>query len=279
MEASIFINMLSDKYVTNLKKLGYKYPDVDMQDFIDLLRKGTYYELPLKDFEGNHLVYMANVMRAGIQAIRTLLTPHGRESFGLKAMEEEISSTLTIENIDFSRDSVRKILGGHAPSDQSEERIYGMKRGLEFIADPANTITEENIHELYHLAIETGLEEEDRLLPGAYYRHDQVYVVGSELEHTGISYWRLPEYVQMLVSFIGEESELDDLSKAAVIHFYIGYLHPWFDVWRGCFICGICANGAGHLRSLFPFPATLSAAEQPIIKLIPSARIMLKSAM
>ena len=43
-------------------------------------------------------------------------------------MEEEIISTFTIENIDFSRDSVRKIMAGYAPSDESENRIYGMKR-------------------------------------------------------------------------------------------------------------------------------------------------------
>ena len=42
-------------------------------------------------------------------------------------MEEEIAASLTIENIDFNRDSVRKILNGYAPQDESEARIYMIK--------------------------------------------------------------------------------------------------------------------------------------------------------
>ena len=93
-------------------------------------------------------------------------------------MEEEIISTFTIENIDFSRDSVRKIMAGYAPSDESENRIYGMKKGLEFLSDPTHTMTEENIFRLYETAVGEFLPEEDKLLPGNYYRHDAVYIVG-----------------------------------------------------------------------------------------------------
>ena len=42
--------------------------------------------------------------------------------------------------------SIRYILDGYAPRDEQEARIYGMKRGLEFIANRQNTITEENLH-------------------------------------------------------------------------------------------------------------------------------------
>ena len=51
----------------------------------------------------------------------------------------------------------------------------------------------------------------------------------------------LPEYMGNLVSFINEASTINDLLKAAIIHFYIGYLHPWFDgteEWHGYCICG-----------------------------------------
>ncbi len=44
-----------------------------------------------------------------------------------------------------------------------------MKKGLEFISDPANQITEETIHQLYEMAIGAYLPEEDRLLPGHFY--------------------------------------------------------------------------------------------------------------
>ena len=70
---------------------------------------------------------------------------------GVKStLAAEIVSTFTIEQqVDFTRDSVRKILSFLAPTDESESRIFGMKKGLEFISDPANQITEETIHQLY----------------------------------------------------------------------------------------------------------------------------------
>ncbi len=72
-----------------------------------------------------------------LSAARILLTPQSStQLYGAKAMEEEIISTFTIEQVDFSRDSVRKILSGFAPADESENRIYGMKKGLNSSAIP-----------------------------------------------------------------------------------------------------------------------------------------------
>lgn len=144
-------------------------------------------------------------------------------------MEEEIISTFTIENIDFSRDNVRKIMAGDAPSDESENRIYGMKKGLEFISDPSHLITEENIFQLYEIAIGAFLPDEDRLLPGNYYRHDAVYVVGDKVEHTGIGWQKLNDYMGSLIDFIQDKAPMNDLIKVALIHFYVAYLHPYFD--------------------------------------------------
>lgn len=230
MDASLFTKMLSDKSVTDLKKLGYKYPQADMKEFVELLGTGFYKTLPLKDFNNGNLVYLESVTQVRLSAAKVLLTTQASTQFyGVKAMEEEIISTFTIEQIDTSRDSVRKILSGYAPSNESENRIYGMKKGLEFISDPQNKISEETIYQLYELTIGAFLPEEDRLLPGNKYRHDSVYIVGDKVEHTGLPWQKLPDYMGSLVSFIDDESSMNDLLKAALIHFYIAYLHPWFD--------------------------------------------------
>ena len=230
MDAALFTKMLSDKSVLDLKKLGYKYPQADMGEFVSLLKNGFYHPLPLKDFSGQKLVYLNSAAQVHLSAARILLTPQSStQLYGAKAMEEEIISTFTIEQVDFSRDSVRNILSGFAPADESENRIYGMKKGLEFISDPANRIAEASIHQLYETAIGAYLPEEDRLRPGSFYRHDSVYVVGSKVEHTGLPWQQLPERMGELVRFIHEESDSSDLLKAALIHFYIAYLHPYFD--------------------------------------------------
>ncbi len=230
MNAELFTKMLSDAKITDLKKLAYKYPQADIREFVGLLEKGFYKPLPLKDFHGKNLVYLEAVAQVRLSAAKILLSPRSSSRlYGEKAMEEEIISTFTIENIDFSRDSVRKIMAGYAPGDESENRIYGMKKGLEFISDPGNAITEENIFRLYETAVGSFLSGEDRLLPGNLYRHDAVYIVGERLEHTGIQWEKLPEYMAALVSFIKDEAPMNDLLKAALIHFYIAYLHPYFD--------------------------------------------------
>lgn len=230
MDAALFAKMLSDKSIIDLKKLGYKYPQADLKEFVALLGNGFYKPLPLKDFNGRNLVYLDAVAQVQLSAAKVLLTPQSSSQiYGRKAMEDEILSTFTIEQIDTSRDSVRKILSGYAPTNESENRIYGMKKGLEFIGDPLHTISEENIHQLYELAVGPFLTAEDQLLPSHKYRHDIVYIVGDKVEHTGLPWQMLPAYMDDLVAFIHQESAMNDLLKAALIHFYIAYLHPWFD--------------------------------------------------
>jgi Fic family protein len=230
MDAAVYAKMLSDQSIIDLKKLKYKYPGTDLKELVELLKVSVYKALPIHDFLGNGLVYMENITQVRMNAVKLLLAPQrASETFGIKAMEDEIAATLTIENIDFLRDSVRKILHGYAPSDESENRIYGMKKGLEFISARENTISEDNVHTLYDLAIGQYLTENDRLEPGMFYRHDSVCIVGREVEHTGLPYKKLPEYMGRLISFINSESIMNDLLKAATLHFYIAYLHPYFD--------------------------------------------------
>lgn len=230
MDAALFTKMLSNQSALDLRKLGYKFPQADIKEFVELLKTGFYHTLPLKDFSGQRIAYLSGIAQVRLSSAKVLLTPQSSSRrYGIKAMEEEISSTFLIEQVDFTRDGVRKILSGLAPSDESESRIFGMKRGLEFIGDPTNRITDETIHQLYETAIGAYLPEEDRLLPGHFYRHDSVYVVGARVEHTGLPWQTLPERMGELVAFINEDSEINDLLKAALIHFYIAYLHPYFD--------------------------------------------------
>ena len=230
MDAALFTKMLSDKSILDLRKLSYKFPKADIREFVELLKNGFYHSLPLKDFSGQNLAYLPSIAQVHLSAAKVLLTPQNSTCiYGVKAMEEEIISTFTIEQVDFTRDSVRKILSGLAPADESESRIFGMKKGLEFISNLSNQITEETIHQLYETAIGAYLSEEDRLLPGNFYRHDSVYVVGAKVEHTGLPWQALPERMGELVAFIHEDSEINDLLKAALIHFYRAYLHPYFD--------------------------------------------------
>ena len=170
MDASVFAKMLSDPGRLDLKKMWYKYGQDNLQEFLALHKQYFYQKLPLHDFDGNSMVCLDNAVQIPLSAARVLLTPQqSARLYGTRAMEEEILSTFRIEQIDTSRESVRRILSGQAPGDDEEHRIYGMKQGLEFIADRSHAITEENLFRLYQMTIGDFLPEEDRLLPGHYF--------------------------------------------------------------------------------------------------------------
>ena len=53
--------------------------------------------------------------------------------------------------------------------------------------------------------------------------------MGENVEHTGIGWEKLTDYMGDLIGFIQDKTPMNDLLKAALIHFYIAYLHPYFD--------------------------------------------------
>lgn len=229
MELTTFTEMFSDKHSLDFTKLKYKYGEENLRQYLETLKKNFYTQLPLLDFQGNPLVILPAKINLRTQQIKALTASPTGEGYSLTAMEDEIIGTLAIEQITSSRDSVRRILHGGAPQEKNEYKAFGIKRGLDFIVDPTNKITEENLFLLYNSAVGDFLEAEDRLKPNAYYRHDTVYVVGQNIEHQGLNPQLLPKYISSLIDYTRQEDELDQIVKSIVLHYYFAYLHPYFD--------------------------------------------------
>ena len=227
MDIEVFAKMLKDKNFCDCKKMKYKYGD-DYGAFLQALNELYYKELPLSDFDGNKLKFMENHSAVNQNTVKFLLKSQDN-CYGIKAAEEEIIATSAIESIDFSRDSVRKILKGMAPDGEQENRILGIKRGFEFIADTANEISEKNLYRLYMMTVGNFLGDDDKLTGGNYYRHDSVFIVSDRVEHSGLDHKKIPEYMKSLIDFANTDEGINDLVKAAIIHFYIAFIHPYFD--------------------------------------------------
>ncbi|MDO5562049.1 MAG: Fic family protein [Synergistaceae bacterium] len=223
--------MLSDPHVDDLKKMQYKYYPEALKDMLDFLYSSSLAkELPLRDFSERPIVLRDCVSKIAPAAYKRLMTTSPTLApIDEAPFEEEIYSTLQIENISSSRESIRNILGGAAPRDNDERRLLGLKLGLEFISDPSNDISEENIYRLYNKSIADELSDSNRLLPGGKYRHDAVFVVGGKVEHRGMMHEALPNAMKGLVAYANEDTGENDLIKAAVLHFYLSYIHPYFD--------------------------------------------------
>ncbi|MEL1133842.1 Fic family protein [Desulfitobacterium sp. THU1] len=229
MELKIFTEMLKDKNALNFNKLKYKYGEANLTGYIATLSESFYNKLPVCDFNGMPVVILPAKINLTTQLSRSIGSSYSGEKYGIQAMEDEIMSTLSIEQIDSSRESVRKILNGGAPETSNENKAYGIKRGLDFIADSTNKITEENLYQLYKLAVGDFLDDEDRLLQERKYRHDAVYIVGQDIEHQGLKHQLLPEYIANLIDYMHKDDGLDQIVKSIVIHYYFAYLHPYFD--------------------------------------------------
>ena len=147
MKAELFAQMLADEKLFDLKRMQYKYSVESIAEFVKLLKNDFYQELPLRDFVGSPVVYLPNAIRQNGLGLRVLLTS-GSGAFGIQAMEDEFQATLNIEQISSSRHSVRRMLKGFAPENDEEIRLYGMKQGLDFIANRDNTIDEDALRKL-----------------------------------------------------------------------------------------------------------------------------------
>ena len=203
--------------------MSYKYSE-DINSFFSVLNKSYYKFLPLQDFSGNELCYIPSLynIEPGLKKLYTATANPAN-------IEDEIIATSAIENIDTKKESVRKILNGSIPDSADEKRIYGLKLGLDFINNPENKINEDNFYKLYKIAIGDYLDCESMLPEGYIYRNDKVFIVGNKIEHTGLSCLKIPEYMDMLFVFIADTDDIPTLIKAAIIHFYIAYIHPYFD--------------------------------------------------
>lgn len=53
--------------------------------------------------------------------------------------------------------------------------------------------------------------------------------LAGEIAHMGINCDNLPNAMKNFVKFINTNDGMNELVKASIIHFYIAYLHPYFD--------------------------------------------------
>ena len=233
MDAQTYITMLHDKHFFDYKKMTYKYSKSLVDEMLQLLYADGAKELPLTDVQDRPLLYINGKINDNTQAMKSLMGYTGKSGYGLAAIENEIISTFSIEQIETSRESVRKVLSGLAPQNESEVRIAGMKKGFEFISNKQNTITAESVRYLYELMVNPFLEDaNDRLESGQMYRNGEVHIINQTSSvnvHDGMVHSRLAYHMDELFDFIQTPDNLTDLNKAAAIHYYIAYLHPYFD--------------------------------------------------
>lgn len=137
-----------------------------------------------------------------------------------------------------SRVALEMIKLGRHPRDDSEKMIMGNYRMMQYVSERGARPFD--VKEILHLqSVAVGGIDDNRYSPGELRRTtDDVVVVDHEqnILHTPLAAEYLEPALKQLCAFINtphetaeDESYLHPLVKAAIIHFMIGYLHPFRD--------------------------------------------------
>ncbi len=144
----------------------------------------------------------------------------------------EIESSLAIEGVRSTKARIEKInqMSYDSLTNKNEIIVKNMLMGYEFVK--INEITKENILELYKILSRKCLKEDEKLQEGKYYRHDEVHIVDGNqtIVDKGVDWKELPKLMDDLLDYMNEEKSYEEhLVASHVIHYYMVYLHPYFD--------------------------------------------------
>jgi len=208
-------------------------------------------ELPFKDKENGPFTYCVpdGVMRdilwvsenatGAIEADSKISDVKTKQTYLINSLIEEAINSSQLEGASTTRRVAKEMLRtGRTPKDHSEKMILNNYNAMKFIREfKEETLTSSMIFELHKILTEDTLQEEDRDKAGAFreksdeigvYSHDDV------LLHTPPKASELGERLQLICDFVNKVGEDDStytppIIRAIIIHFMIGYDHPFVD--------------------------------------------------
>lgn len=120
---------------------------------------------------------------------------------------------------------------------KKKQRILNLYKGYRYILQ-RNSINKDSLKKLYSLLSKDLLSLNDISNMGEYYREKPVYIYYSNRVDVepdkGIDECEVEEYMNRLFEFINSDnntlSKSELFIKSQLIHYYIVYIHPYFDI-------------------------------------------------
>lgn len=147
-------------------------------------------------------------------------------------MEEAIASSM-IEGAATTRKVAKKMLQeNRKPENKDEKMIVNNYITMKHILDiKSENITAEKILEVHRLVTNGTLENPE--YEGNFRKDDEIAVYSSDntLLHRPVDYTEIPNLIDELCNFANnkEENFIHPILKGIMIHFLIGYIHPFSD--------------------------------------------------
>ncbi|GAA1870835.1 Fic family protein [Asanoa iriomotensis] len=213
-----------------------------------LARRSVYRRLPLVDERDKPFVYtlpdevlrqtdfVATHASGQIRFHEEVTDRATRDRYLVSQLIEEAITSSQLEGASTSRKVARDMIrSGRRPRDRSEQMILNNFRAMQRIGEVRNEpLTVDLIREIHRIVTEKTLDNPDAAGRFQLSSEDRVQVLDDQGEvlHTPPPAEQLPERMERLCDFANARTEtayLPGVLRALVIHFMIGYEHPFED--------------------------------------------------
>lgn len=249
----VFSDYFDGKYEDFLKKTDFKYLYWDelkhLKDLpynnpqkawslIKLFRQGNFqkisfggttfrYSLTTQIQKNNHdfdLKLMGGLFKSPI-------TDYDKEEFLKNSILQEAIASSQIEGAaTTTKVALDMLKSGRVPRNESEQMIFNNLRAINYIKGELGvSLSKTMIVELHKIMTANTSAE---YCSGGY-RKDQIFIqdhIDGEIAHTPPEFNKVDSFMEDLIKFTNQEEEfVHPIVKASILHFMIGYIHPFMD--------------------------------------------------
>ncbi|MFS4468650.1 Fic family protein [Maribacter sp. 2210JD10-5] len=196
-------------------------------------RIGVDYKFYSNPYLQQKLHYLDFNFGAGIQKEKLLSDLDKEQYLNNALMEESIFSSM-IEGATTTRVKAKEMLRKKKkPRNKSEQMILNNYQAIQYISEHQDDeISIQKLFEIHQLVTENTLDSEN---VGVFRTSNDVHVMNEitgEIVHTPPEFEELNELMQSFCEFFNsnpKENFIHPIVKASILHFLIGYIHPFVD--------------------------------------------------
>lgn len=243
LNSDIWIKYTQERYVPledikyRLESLGHKQSDwEELKKKIQSYRKLNSVPLFIKSIEKKFWYFPSDCIQQKINKIEHLgnkiferiesQSNLKNEFLGNAAVEEAITSAI-YEGANSTRAKAKELIAsGRTPSSKDEWMLVNNYQAMKWIKNnSAHDVTKDLILSTHSIVTRNTLERDDINFQGKF-RNDTVYVGN----HQGIIHTQIEPALDEAINLaIKNKRYLHGLIKGILLHYFIGYIHPFFD--------------------------------------------------
>ncbi|WP_299218823.1 Fic family protein [uncultured Aquimarina sp.] len=179
------------------------------------------------------LHYLDHNFGAGLQKEQLLSELDKQQYLNNALMEESIFSSM-IEGATTTRVKAKDMLRKNkSPKNKSEQMILNNYETIQYISDhKTDDISVEKLYQIHRLVTKNTLEEKK---VGVFRNNNEIHVMNEitgEIVHTPPDFKLLTRLMESFCDFFNnnpKDSFIHPIVKASILHFLIGYIHPFVD--------------------------------------------------